>query len=98
MMSKTETTDLQGCEQCGKQVPIEDAIPTADGCYLCAGCDQNWRALFDACQHQWKPRTNEWGESAAVCGRCSGTVALEDFPSLGLDAATVPAKEPANAR
>lgn len=80
--------DTTCCELCGKGIGYQNAVLHVDG-YLCAACDAEFTEAFAACAHDWVAIVNDYGEPAAFCGRCTGTVVLEDFPRLGLDPATV---------
>ena len=80
--------DKTCCELCGKEIAYADAVSHVDG-YLCAACDAEFTKAFESCAHDWVAIVNDFGEPAAFCERCTGTVVLEDFPRLGLDPATV---------
>jgi uncharacterized Zn ribbon protein len=68
-----EPEDLQGCEHCSKEFPIEDMTMMDDG-WFCAECCAEWKAEFDACAHSWEPEESEFGEPGKYCGKCHGFV------------------------
>lgn len=64
--------DFVGCESCSDQrVPMEVAISAGDG-YFCPKCHAEWKAEYDACEHDWRDGTDEHGEACRVCNKCSG--------------------------
>lgn len=64
--------DLQGCEHCSKEFPIETMTMMGD-CWFCVGCYFEWRAEFEACQHDWAPGHFD-GEPGKLCNKCSGFI------------------------
>jgi len=78
-----EKPDLQGCESCDKELPIEQMTSMED-CWFCPGCVEAFQKEFDACDHRWKPHTSTMGEPGRVCERCSGFVADEDAAAVGV--------------
>jgi hypothetical protein len=88
--------DLVTCESCSAKCGIEESVATADGCDLCPKCWAEAKAHFEACEHEWVAETDDCGEPAHACNRCSFIVCDADFP----DAVGYPAperKEQANA-
>lgn len=83
--------DIQQCEACDARGPIESYTMMED-CWFCPSCTAEWEETFSTCQHEWVPATNQHGEASGYCHRCAGIVAIEDFPRLGFDPATVPAE------
>lgn len=78
-----EDVDLQGCEACGTEHPIEDMHMMED-CWFCTKCTEEWRAGFAVCDHTWEPHVSTMGDEGQYCTKCAGFVANEDFASLGL--------------
>lgn len=72
--------DLQGCESCGKQFPIE-AVSMMEDCWYCEPCIAEWRAEFDACNHEWSPHVDCMGDEGKLCSRCSGFIADDASPT-----------------
>lgn len=70
----TEPVDLQQCEHCIKEFPIETMTMMEDD-WFCQACVKEWRAHFDACDHQWKPYTDVMGDPSLICENCNGVVA-----------------------
>lgn len=85
----TDVIDLQSCEHCEKQFPVEGMTRMEDG-WFCSGCVAEWRETFDACEHSWTPHVNEMSEDGQYCENCCGFVANEDFERLGLVLPTTP--------
>jgi hypothetical protein len=79
----TEKPDLQGCESCGKEYPIESMQMMEDN-WFCERCYVAWKQEFDACDHRWKPHTSSMSEPGRLCEKCSGFVADADAASIGL--------------
>lgn len=73
--------DLQSCEACGKESPIEECTMMED-CWFCAACAAEWQAEFDACEHEWTPHISVMGEEGRCCTRCCGFVANEDWKAV----------------
>ena len=71
-----DPVDLQGCEHCGKEFPLDECVTMVD-CWYCDGCYKEWKAVFDACQHDWEPELSEFGEDGRYCHKCSGFQLLE---------------------
>lgn len=71
--------DLQQCEHCSKEFPIEQMTTMSD-CWFCQGCYDDFKKHFDACEHEWTPRHNEHGDPGKHCHKCSGFV-CDDFPA-----------------
>jgi hypothetical protein len=69
--------ELQGCEHCGKEVPIE-SMTTMGDCWFCSPCTDEWRAHFASCKHVFTP-SHEHGDAGQYCEKCSGFVRDEDF-------------------
>lgn len=78
-----EPIDMQGCESCGNQFPVESMQLMEDN-WICEGCYGEWKKEFDTCDHRWKPHTNSMSEPGRICERCSGFVADEDAASVGV--------------
>lgn len=68
-----EPVDLQGCECCPREFPIE-TMTMMDDCWFCDSCTAEFRRTFDACEHQWEPHTDSMGDRGRYCVRCSGFV------------------------
>lgn len=66
-----ENVDLQGCEHCGKEFPVETCHMMSD-VWICDGCYKDWKKIFDACQHEWEPEESEFGEPGQYCHKCCG--------------------------
>jgi hypothetical protein len=81
-MSVTATDDLQACEHCRKEFPIEEMLSMSDF-WICSGCYAEWKQTFDACEHQWEPHESEFGEPGKYCGRCMGFVVDEEKLDCG---------------
>jgi predicted nucleic acid-binding Zn ribbon protein len=79
----TAPVDIQGCENCSNEFPIETMRMTDDGCWICSGCDSEFRQHFSSCGHQWESHVNSHGEPSQYCPKCSGTVRNEDMALLG---------------
>ena len=75
--------DLQQCEHCNKQFPIE-MMTSMEDCWFCQGCVEEWRKEFDACAHDWSPHVSTMGEEGRICSRCNGFVAGEDTDLIGV--------------
>lgn len=73
-MTDAEAIEVQACEHCQKEYPIEQ-VHTMEGCWICDGCYAEWKAEFDACDHDWAPDHDEFGEPGKACRKCSGFVA-----------------------
>jgi len=73
--------DLQGCEHCAKEFPIETMTMMGDYWY-CQGCYDEWKAHFDACDHHWTPEESEFGEPGRYCDKCSGFQLLDDVGNV----------------
>lgn len=72
-----DNDDFSTCDHCGKYVPLEDAI-YSEGCYFCPSCHAEFKAAFDACEHDWEPYHDEYGDPGRYCKRCCGFVADQD--------------------
>lgn len=81
----TEAIDLQGCEHCSKEFPIE-AMTSMDDCWICQGCHAEWKKEFDACEHEWTSDIDAMGDTGKYCQKCSGFVRDDDFDDLFADA------------
>lgn len=66
----SEPIDLQGCEHCGKEFPIEQCTMMVD-CWYCESCCAEWRAIFDSCEHDWRDDYQD-GEKGVLCRKCNG--------------------------
>lgn len=66
-------TDLQGCEHCGNEFPIEDCHMMVDT-WICDRCYREWKAEFDTCDHEWEPETDQYGDPGRFCRKCHGFV------------------------
>ncbi len=63
------------CEQCGERHPANKSTPTADGCYLCSACQEEWKTtVFDKCAHDCKPYEDD---EQVYCDKCSGVTFKE---------------------
>lgn len=69
-----EPLDMQACEMCQKERPIE-AMQLMEDDWICEDCYVAWKAEFDACDHVWKPHTSVMSEPGKICEKCSGFVA-----------------------
>lgn len=79
----TEPKDMQQCESCSKEYPIE-AMQMMEDNWICEGCYVAWKQEFDACDHVWKPHTSTMSETGRICERCNGFVADEDAAAVGV--------------
>lgn len=70
---------LVPCEFCEKRVR-EDSLTQHGDVSLCQKCSADWRAEYDACDHEW---AQEEFDQARVCKKCNGT----DNRQLGDDGA-----------
>lgn len=77
----TEAVELQGCEHCSKEFPIETMRRMSD-CWFCESCTDEFQKNFDVCDHKWSPHTDEMGDHGSYCERCSGFVRDEDMPRV----------------
>ena len=73
--------DIQACEFCSKEYPIEDCMSMEDS-WICQPCYAAWKAEFDACNHEWEPHMDSMGDAGQYCTRCSGFVSDEDMPAM----------------
>ncbi len=73
--------ELQGCEHCGKDFPLETMRMMSD-CWYCEGCTAEFQKHFDVCAHSWSSHVDEMGDAGQYCEHCSGFVRNEDFPRL----------------
>lgn len=82
----SETIDLQQCEHCDKEFPIE-TMTSMEDCWFCEKCVVDWQDCFDRCEHRWsaEPHHGAMGDVGRVCERCSGFVSDEDAPLLGIE-------------
>lgn len=69
--------DMQGCERCSKEHPIETMTMMEDY-WFCAECVADFQQLFDGCNHKWEPHTDTMGYPGRCCSRCTGFVRDED--------------------
>jgi hypothetical protein len=68
------------CESCRKVFDIEQMNSVAiDGGYWCNGCREEFREVFDTCEHDFEPYHAD-GEPGKVCKKCNGFVA-DDEPT-----------------
>jgi hypothetical protein len=72
----TEVLDLQGCEHCSKEFPI-DTMTSMGDFWICQVCYDGWKKEFDACEHHWTPEASEFGEPGQYCDKCSGFQLLD---------------------
>lgn len=72
--------DLQGCEHCEKEFPIEEMTMQED-VWICQGCYAEWKQHFDRCEHSWSPHVSTMGDDGQYCERCCGFVRNEDLPN-----------------
>lgn len=79
----SEPIDLQGCERCSKENPIESMTMMDDG-WFCAECTADFQKSFASCEHKWEPHTDHMGDDGQYCSRCTGFVRNEDMPLIGL--------------
>lgn len=67
------------CDNCGKKHNANKSCPTADGCYLCPACQDEWKtSVFDQCQHQWRDGSH-YDEDYLICDGCHGLVHKDDL-------------------
>lgn len=78
---KIDDIEMQGCESCGKEFPLEDMIRQQDG-WFCEGCYAEFKAQFDACEHKWTPEIDDMGDEGKYCEKCCGFVADGNFEAL----------------
>jgi hypothetical protein len=81
MTGTSEKIELQACEHCGNELPIQTMRMMSD-CWFCELCAADFQKQFDACDHKWSPLTDEMGDPGQYCKRCSGFVRDEDFTTL----------------
>lgn len=69
-MAKDNIRDLplQECEFCHKRFREETLVSLGD-IDVCAKCNEQWQAEYDACAHEWEP-DHHYGR---VCAKCGGT-------------------------
>ena len=60
--------DILSCECCGKSYDINHMTPQGD-VWICDGCLKEFRAEFDACDHDWHPDEMD-GEPGKYCSKC----------------------------
>lgn len=82
----SEEVDMQACESCSAEHPIEE-MHLSEDCWFCTSCIDEFKKHFDACKHEWEPHVSTMGDEGFYCSHCAGFVATEDFPDAGL---TVP--------
>lgn len=70
-----EPVEMQGCEHCSKEFPLDQMTMMGDY-WFCQGCETEWRAEFDACEHVWEGSFED-GVKGCYCPKCSGF--LEQF-------------------
>lgn len=73
-----EPVDLQACERCSKEHPIE-TMRMMDDCWFCAACVSDFDKTFAACRHEWEPHADSMGDAGQYCTRCTGFVCNEDM-------------------
>lgn len=73
--------EMQGCERCSKEFPLEQMTMQED-CWICEGCYADFKKHFDACEHQWEPHINSYGEPSQYCPKCIGLVRDDDLGLL----------------
>lgn len=76
-MSNDDDDMNQGCEMCGNVFRLDTMTSTDDDCWICAGCQARFKEVFDACEHEWQPHTDKYGDPAKVCHKCCGVVVEE---------------------
>jgi hypothetical protein len=69
--------ELQGCEHCQKEFPIEEMTMMPD-CWICQSCYDGWKQHHDKCQHSFVPHVAD-GDEGQYCERCCGFVRTGDF-------------------
>jgi hypothetical protein len=70
--------ELQTCEHCSKDSPLETMTMMED-CWFCQPCVADFQKHFDNCKHSWEPYTNSMGEEGQHCSHCTGFVRNEDL-------------------
>lgn len=73
--------DLQGCEHCSKEFPIEKMTMMGDY-WFCLECFAAWLTFFNQCNHEFEPETNSEGEPGQFCSKCNGFVRDKDMADL----------------
>ena len=73
--------DIAHCESCDKDMPWEQAHISGD-IWMCFACLEAFQRDFAACEHEWQTTSDEHGEPARYCWKCSGQVSDEDWPAL----------------
>lgn len=68
----TDEIEMQGCEHCSKEFPL-DQVTMMGEYWFCHGCEAEWRAVFDACEHQWEDSSDD-GVQGTYCPKCSGFI------------------------
>lgn len=79
--------ELQGCEHCEKEFPLETMRMMSDA-WFCEACTEEWQEIFDNCQHEWSPYVDAMGGDGRICERCSGFVANDTFDAIFGDGAS----------
>jgi len=57
------------CESCGQPFKSEDDLVGMGEVYCCLGCYLEWKAEYDACEHEWG-ETDDDGRR--ICNKCNG--------------------------
>jgi hypothetical protein len=76
-----ETIELQACESCEKEHPL-DKMRMMEDCWFCEDCTNGFHSVFQVCDHKWSPYRRAMGDIGQYCDRCCGFVRDEDFPLL----------------
>lgn len=77
----SNVVEMQGCEHCSKEFPLE-TMRMMEDCWFCEACTNEFQEAFDTCKHKWSPYTDTMGDPGQVCEKCSGFVNDDDFPLL----------------
>lgn len=59
-----------GCESCGVPFQSDDDGVSMGDVYFCAKCYAEWKAEYDACEHEWGGGEYEGGQR--ICNKCNG--------------------------
>lgn len=70
--------EMQGCERCAKEFPIQ-TMATMEDCWFCEACVAEFQQQFSICSHSWEPHIGTMGDSGQYCSRCTGFVRNEDM-------------------
>jgi hypothetical protein len=81
LIPTADEIEMQGCEHCSKEFPLEEMTRQADG-WFCEGCYAEFKKHFDACDHIWEPEIDDMGDEGQYCAKCCGFVCDGNFEAL----------------